>query len=528
MRGEEKGMPGMKPGRIGAGSLLALLLATGCGGNAADGRRIGGETNWLVTCNADSDCGVGQCLCNVCTVSCVVGTDSCSAGPPGSRCAEASELGSSCVSPSSGGVCVAPKPDETSLDGVLGVLQRDLLEQSDADRPFVRYLSLASLKYSERLPEDASVYDIQHQSSYNRGLRAVTELANSLSLAPTLSRPTVVDEERKLIRIDLRNYGWDRTVFVNGREYADVWEAIVDHASLSIRVDPSVSPYGVIDGLTWLYADDFVAAAAVGDLYYDVLGLPHTQLELELRLGFGSGFYRASLDTSRVSTNPRAVEWVGDQQDPARSHWRTLDFQTNARGQSIFGDQYASPDASELMFTLPNGLYGFFIADADGVRVSESTLSPEPIADPMQQDSVVRSAISCFSCHNNGVVGFFTTEGAMDQLRNDANDRYARAIEALGDVDPLDTVGRPRLAPDSVSLVYSEFERDGVDLEQAASVLLVSPEALRARLPELPDLGALEATGGTVPRRAFNLAYRRALCTLHATDRARVAGCAVP
>lgn len=518
----------MKPGRIGAGSLLALLLAAGCGGNAANGRRIGGETNWLVTCSVDSDCGVGQCLCNVCTVSCVVGTDSCSAGPPGSRCAEASELGSSCVSPSSGGVCVAPKPDETSLDGVLGVLQRDLLEQSEADRPFVRYLSLASLKYSDSLSDTPSVYDIQHRSSYNRGLRAVTELANSLSLSPTLSRPTVVDEERQLIRIDLRDYGWDRTFFVNGREYADAWQAIVDHAALAITVGPSVSPNEVIDGLTWLYADDFVAAAGVGDLYYDLLGLPHTQLELEIRLGLGSGLYRAALDTSLVSTSPRAVEWVGDQQEPAHSHWRTLDFQTAARGQAIFGDQgLAKPDGSELMFTLPNGLFGFFIADSDGTRVSQSTLSPEPIADPMQQDSVMRSAVSCFSCHNNGVVPFDAT-AAMDQLRKDANDRYARAIEALGDVDPQDTVGRARLAPDSVSLVYSEFERDGVDLEQAASVLLVSPETLRARLPELPALGALASVGGTLPRNEFNLAYRHALCTLHATEPTQVVGCAVP
>src|SRR5690242_13955662 len=120
MRSDEKGKPGMKPGQIGCAPLLALLLASGCGGNAADGRRIGGETNWLVTCNSDSDCGAGQCLCNMCTVSCVVGAESCSAGPPESRCVEAAALGSSCVSPSSGAICVAlnPKPDEISLDGV--------------------------------------------------------------------------------------------------------------------------------------------------------------------------------------------------------------------------------------------------------------------------------------------------------------------------------------------------------------------------------------------------------------------------
>src|SRR6185295_9564158 len=139
MRSEANGKLGMKPGQLGCAPLLALLLASGCGGNAADGRRIGGETNWLVTCNSDSDCGAGQCLCNVCTVSCATDA-SCGDGPPESRCAEASQLGSSCGAALSGaGICLAP-PDESPLDDLHGAIQRDLLAQPAADQRFLRYL----------------------------------------------------------------------------------------------------------------------------------------------------------------------------------------------------------------------------------------------------------------------------------------------------------------------------------------------------------------------------------------------------
>lgn len=63
--------------------LAASALALAC--TSSEGTEIGGETNWLRACRADSDCagsGAGQCLCGVCASPCDV-----AACPSGYACA---------------------------------------------------------------------------------------------------------------------------------------------------------------------------------------------------------------------------------------------------------------------------------------------------------------------------------------------------------------------------------------------------------------------------------------------------------
>jgi len=49
------------------GPAIAVLLAA-CGAEAHE--QLGGETNWLNTCQDDDDCSVGSCVCSLCTDTC--------------------------------------------------------------------------------------------------------------------------------------------------------------------------------------------------------------------------------------------------------------------------------------------------------------------------------------------------------------------------------------------------------------------------------------------------------------------------
>jgi len=526
--------------------LAALIATLGCGGHGADGSGIGGETNWLASCVSDNDCGVGHCLCNVCTTECTPGADSCRAGPPESRCAGASELASSCGAVIGGGLCLAaetdvvpdptPSPDPAaasspSLDSTIEALALDLVRLPGQDWRFARYLSFSN------------------QSPWN-GRMALTKLANSLSSRSQPSVPVDVDEQRVFQRIDLRAYGWDRPVTVDGVQYADGWEAIVAHAALAVAY-PLMGGDSLQDytgtRVPWLFADDFVAAAASGNTYYELLGLPETLAELQQRLvpeaGSASLTYRAAFSDSGISYNPRAVEWRGSAES-GRGYWQAFDFNTHARGAAIYSEPLGFvPDETEVMFTLPNGLHGFFIADAGGHRVSQSALSPEAVLDPAQPDWVLRNAASCFSCHNAGVVFFTDTvrsnwepavagsvtaeqravldayppHDVLAQVRNDDNEAFARSLEAAG--VPSDT-------PDYVSRTFLEFKYLATDADRAARELFVTPAQLRAHLEELPEpLRVFELDGATVPRDVFLSVYLEALCALHQTDQVVPARC---
>ena len=73
-------------------SCLALALppfVLGC--EPAAGPRTDSQTNWLVSCQRDAECGELSCLCGVCTLSCA--GDAACGDAPGSSCLKADEPG---------------------------------------------------------------------------------------------------------------------------------------------------------------------------------------------------------------------------------------------------------------------------------------------------------------------------------------------------------------------------------------------------------------------------------------------------
>lgn len=564
---------------LGLGCLLSAGVA--CGGNAADGTRIGGETNWLLSCNTDQDCTVGHCLCNVCTVECLNAADSysCNAGPPGSSCATGSALEQRCADELQGGICVLPPEAGTGsgaagsptagssslLDALLETLAADLEAQPAADQPFLRYLTVANLRegaVGEALPldEDDSASEAISRS-LARGRLAITKLANSLSSQVAwTSIPIPVDTEQLLQRIDVRWYGWDRNMAIDGVSYADGWEAIVAHSSLAIEYQgPAADRLRALSGtaVPWLFADDFVAAAAAGETYYALLDVPDTLADLREwlqreessspvageALYVPPGPYLAGFADSGVSYSPRAIERRTFGDEPRRGYWLAFDFESEIRGDAVFSSPLSFvPDATEVIFALPNGLNGYFIADESGRRVADSPLSPATLTDPAQPDGLMRNAASCFSCHNSGMIAFTDqVHGLWDSLQVPSAQADPSAVLAAypdewvlrrlmnadneGLAQALERAGVSRQTPDPISRVFLETQAPVGPL-RAAGQLLVTPALLRERLSSLPEsIQSLSVDAGRVARREFVAAYRDALCVLQQASANRPGGC---
>src|SRR5207245_537141 len=59
-------------------------------------------------------------------------------------------------------------------------------------------------------------------------------------------------------------------------------------------------------------------------------------------------------------------------------------------------------DGGEIIFSLPNGLQGYFLTDGEGKRIDKGPVSI--VSDPRQGDRSVVNGISCMTCHNQGMI----------------------------------------------------------------------------------------------------------------------------
>ncbi|HTV23172.1 MAG TPA: hypothetical protein VMG12_31000 [Polyangiaceae bacterium] len=451
----------------------------------------------------------------------------------------------------------------TRLDRTLAAIVDDLSAMPESDRRFARYLLLAdhdngALSYLSA-PGSGDDDALARARAFERDRQGASELANSVSTTAAIHVPEALAADDHILRIDQRDYGWARSVDVAGTLRADGWDAIVGAAALPLdlagpHADRIVELTGSARPL--LFVNDFLGVAPTADLYYGLLALPDTLAALQNRLASGvlaaSGApaaeattvtkaYRAGFDSSGVTRVTRAVERRVSMTDASRGYWQAFDFLDDDRAGAVFSDPLEfTPDGTQVIFTLPNGLQGFYLAGAAGERIAHY----EPFGfDPYSgYDYLPSTFASCFGCHNSGAVVFqdqvrsrylagdprvtpgerdeiletYPAEDEMDRLLGDANRSYARALEQLGD----DTFGS-----DSVSFTYAQSLRGTVNLQLAASMLFATPDELLAMLPEssLAHLEGVDRVG--VGPRKYREAYTELFCALQRDSLNRLASC---
>ena len=277
---------------------------------------------------------------------------------------------------------------------VLGLIRADLDKVAERTRRFTRYFTLTP--YNAGLSAD----ELQ---SYRH---ALSKLVNSLSWDSRIVVPQPIDPAGTILRIDLRDYDWNEKV----------WEAVL-----------AANPYGIEAVLPaaqeiykstqcrqpYVRADWFVAAASRPPLYHEVLRLPATlgALEKLLRLDTAENIRqervaRAGFNSSGVSRNNRLIE----RHESGVVYWISYDFAGNVGRQNLFahplgpgdGETAFRHDGGEVIFSLPNGLQAYLLADAAGRRIDKG---PQAIvSDPRRPDRAVENGMSCMSCHARGMI----------------------------------------------------------------------------------------------------------------------------
>jgi mono/diheme cytochrome c family protein len=329
-----------------------------------------------------------------------------------------------------------------SESSLLSTIAEDLERIAPRDRPYIRYLSLASLRNAGTPEEELESHRL-----------AIAKLVNSLSWRRVITMPAPIDAGRTLFRIDLRDYLWTEAMW--RRVLTDYPYALILPESERIaRLSGEIVAY--------VRGDWFVVAASIPPLYHELLGLPHSLAELERRLDVDTArqlaeekhVIRAGVRSSGVSQNNRALERHAS---PFGAYWRSYDFRSNLGDQNIFANPLRLNAAGgEIIFNLPNGLQAYFLADAQGRRIDTAPL--EIVSDRNQPDApLIRNGRSCISCHFAGMKSFRDDVRSAIQRQGLQPDDLDRALALYLPQDAIDRA----IAEDEARFLRAEQELGG-------------------------------------------------------------------
>ena len=412
---------------------------------------------------------------------------------------------------------------------ILNTIETHLMSLSSFDRAFARYFTLTHLYNAGVTPSILQ--------EYRRGLY---KLVNSLSWGSTVTNPQPIDPQGTILYIDLRHYEWD----VN-----DGWGQIEAEYPYHISFDaPEQS--ALRDQLSRLQTemksdipsvqvDWFVAQASLPPLYHELLSLPLTDRELETRLEVnvvrnllnapGVRVWRAGFNNSGVSNNNRMVE---RHKSIHGAYWKSYDFAGSVGTQNIFTHPLSfTHDGGEAIFNLPNGLQGYYLANASGFRLDAAPINI--VSNPAASDPTVRNGLSCLGCHTEGMKTFedqvrsviesnatpaydkaqalrlYVEQSEMDARLGEDMDRYRVALTKTGGaVDDIEPISR-----------FHEVFQGPVDAAYAAAVVGLETEAFQEKIREnigLQNIGllVLDSENGSMKRDTWTSSFRDILFAL--------------
>ena len=301
---------------------------------------------------------------------------------------------------------------------------RDIGSVSERDRPFMRYFSYRDL-YNGYFPCETEKVFASRMELFNAGFN---KALNSVSLGSLPIVPSSVETGGgTLVRVDLRDLGWDphkwdMLVAKYPYGYDPASDATLNALAIETRTNLPVMQTG------W-----FMANALQPENYHDLMDLTDNIRDIEHRIGVdvdrnirAQRVVRAAFEegSSGVSDHNRLLE----RHDAANGgyYWKSYDFAGSHGSQSLrqhpHGPTDVEPlpedlasfhhDGGEMIFSLPNGLQGYYLSDHTGKRIDRGPTQIVSFRErPIGKGIEVINARSCVSCHADGMIA------KRDQLR---------------------------------------------------------------------------------------------------------------
>ena len=407
---------------------------------------------------------------------------------------------------------------------------KDIFTLPERDRAYQRYFSYRAEYNSNFWCEDKEAFK-KRMAVYTGGFK---KLLNSLSNQRELVLPKAVEgSDGLLVRVDLRDLGWS----------VDDYEFLIKGYFYGIDPDssnaPSLKPLAHETGtnLPVMRVDWFMANAAEPENYNRLMKLPTQIKDLEddfkisvarnieerriKRAGFNKG-------SSGVSDHNRMIE----RHDIATGYyWKSYDFAGDAGKQVLekypHGPKELEPldghleafqhDGGEMIFSLPNGLQGYYLSNAKGEQILEG---PTTIVTHRKRPNGARHGVtivnarSCFDCHANGIISntdqlrssiansnlfdsdqkelllsMYVEQKEMDAYYKGDRDRFVAALSKLEVTENNGTTEQSLTAPADAEIVTYNADKydDNLDLVALAAEFDMTPEAFQSNVRKIAD-----------------------------------------
>jgi hypothetical protein len=298
----------------------------------------------------------------------------------------------------------APVARPLSDTDVLDAISIDQLSLRDRNTDY-RYVSFANFVGQERSDEEMTAIR-----------QALSFVLNSLSRKGRVVDFPAIDRGQSVFRVRLSDLGWD----------AKVWDTLTSFYPYCLRSDVAahLALYDQLQTEAPVVRGDWLMATATkSPLYEFLLGQPGNidQLAATLSIDINNdinhpglaepdNLVRIGYRRSAVALHNRMIErHLGN---AGQYMWITYDFNSDQgtadllanplgptrRDQQRFVHTFDN-DASEVVYSLPNGLQGYMIVNGAGNRLASQSLAIS--RDPHRRDSVVQNGLSCIGCHSS-------------------------------------------------------------------------------------------------------------------------------
>ena len=426
---------------------------------------------------------------------------------------------------------------------------RDISKVDAHDQPFMRYFSYRN-QYNGMMSCETHETFLKRMKVLAGGFR---KLLNSLSYGPQLVIPEAVEgSDGLLVRIDLRDLEWSR----------EDYDFLINEYFYGVDPDSDAQLHALSKAteteLPIMRVDWFMSNGARPKVYNRLMKLPTNIIELERRFGVNveenivrrrivrAGFADGS---SGVSDHNRLLE--RHDMPFGGYYWKSYDFAGDVGRQVLkrfpagpegiplkAGLQPFEHDGGEMIFSLPNGLQGYYLSTNKGDQLD---VGPAAIVSfrkrPIGKGVEIVNARSCFDCHFDGILSkrdqlrehietstlfsrdqqdellsVYVPQEKLNEVYRQDTERFVAALDRLGITEATAGGGKTSLKAPGGAEIFTYFAdkyEDQLDFEQLAAEFDMTPEEFVSGVRRLTDAGPLRVgldwvatleAGATIPR----------------------------